>query len=141
MTRILLTVLIELTVAFVLLAPFLITGGMTVKAQIITVPMPENDTNLILNMKDRTQTLVNATTNETISVEKFIIKNGNETTNETLPGIGNMTTNETLPGIGNMTTNETLPGIGNMTTNETLPGIGNMTTNDNLTEKFKELGK
>jgi hypothetical protein len=129
MTRILLTVLIELTVAFVLLAPFLITGGMTVKAQIITVPMPENDTNLILNMKDRTQTLVNATTNETISVEKFIIKNGNETTNETLPGIGNMTTNETLPGIGNMTTNETLP------------GIGNMTTNDNLTEKFKELGK
>jgi hypothetical protein len=130
MTRILLTVLIELTVAFVLLAPFLITGGMTVKAQIITVPMPENDTNLILNMKDRTQTLVNATTNETISVEKFIIKNGNETTNETLPG-----------SIGNMTTNETLPGIGNMTTNETLPGIGNMTTNDNLTEKFKELGK
>jgi hypothetical protein len=145
MTRILLTVLIELTVAFVLLAPFLITGGMTVKAQIITVPMPENDTNLILNMKDRTQTLVNATTNETISVEKFIIQNGNETTNETLPAsVGNMTTNETLPGsIGNMTTNETLPGsIGNMTTNETLPGsIGNMTTNDNLTEKFKELGK
>jgi hypothetical protein len=129
MTRILLTVLIEFTMGFVLLAPFLINGWMTAKAQIITVPMPANGTKLLLNMKDHTQTLVNATTNETISVEKFIIKNGNETTNETLPGIGNMTTNETLPGIGNMTTNETLP------------GIGNMTTNDNLTEKFKELGK
>jgi hypothetical protein len=131
MTRIPLVVLIELAVAFVLLAPFLITGGMMVKAQIITVPMPENNTKLILNMKDHTQTLVNATTNETISVEKFITLNGNETTNETLPGsVGNMTTNETLPGsVGNMTTNETLPG-----------SVGNMTTNDNLTEKFKELG-
>jgi hypothetical protein len=137
MTRILLTVLIELTMGFVLLAPFLITGGMTVKAQIITVPMPENDTKLILNMKDRTQTLVNATTNETISVEKFIYFNGNETTNETISGsVGNMTTNETIPGsVGNMT-------IGNMTTNETIPGsVGNMTSNINLTEKFKELGK
>jgi hypothetical protein len=97
MARIPLMVLIELTVAFVLLAPFLITGGMTVKAQIITVPMPENGTKLLLNMKDRTQTLVNATTNETISVEKFIYQNGNETTNETIPGsVGNMTSNINL---------------------------------------------
>ena len=97
MTRIPLMVLIELTMAFVLLAPFLINGWMTVKAQIITVPQPENETKLILNMKDRTQTLVNATTNETISVEKFIIPSRNETTNETLPeSVGNMTTSETL---------------------------------------------
>jgi hypothetical protein len=132
MTRIPLMVLIELTVAFVLLAPFLITGGMTVKAQIITVPMPENGTKLLLNMKDRTQTLVNATTNETISVEKFIYHNGNETTNQTIPGsVGNMTSNETVPGsVGNMTSNETVPG-----------SVGNMTSNINLTEKFKELGK
>jgi hypothetical protein len=145
MTRIPLMVLIELTVAFVLLAPFLITGGMTVKAQIITVPMPENGTKLLLNMKDRTQTLVNATTNETISVEKFIYHNGNETTNQTIPGsVGNMTSNETIPGsVGNMTSNETVPGsVGNMTSNETVPGsVGNMTSNINLTEKFKELGK
>jgi hypothetical protein len=106
-------------VAFVLLAPFLITGGMMVKAQIITVPMPENNTKLILNMKDHTQTLVDATTNETISVENFTVYRPNMTTNETLSG-----------SIGNMTTNETLSG-----------SIGNMTTNDNLTEKFKELGK
>jgi hypothetical protein len=119
MTRIPLMVLIELTVAFVLFAPFLITGGMMVKAQIITVPMPENNTKLILNMKDHTQKLVNATTNETISVEKFIYRNGNETTNETIPG-----------SVGNMTSNETIPG-----------SVGNMTTNINLTEKFKELAK
>ncbi|MGB5090134.1 MAG: hypothetical protein WBN72_04225 [Nitrososphaeraceae archaeon] len=50
MTRILLMVLIELTMGFVLLAPFLINGGTTVKAQIVTVPMPENGTKLILNM-------------------------------------------------------------------------------------------
>jgi hypothetical protein len=132
MTRILLTVLIQLTMGFVLLAPFLINGWMTAKAQIITVPMPANGTKLLLNMKDHTQTLVNATTNETISVEKFIVIKGNETANETLPGnAANMTANETLPGnAANMTANETLAG-----------SVGNMTSNINLTEKFKELGK
>jgi hypothetical protein len=126
MTRILLMVLIGLTVTFVLSAPFLITGGMTAKAQIITVPMPANGTKLLLNMKDHTQTLVNATTNETISVEKFIYINGNETTNETVPGsVGNMTSSETIPGsVGNMTSSETIPGsVGNMTSSETIPEI------------------
>jgi hypothetical protein len=125
-------VLIGLTVTFVLSAPFLITGGMTAKAQIITVPMPANGTKLLLNMKDHTQTLVNATTNETISVEKFIYINGNETTNETVPGsVGNMTSSETIPGsVGNMTSSETIPG-----------SVGNMSSNINLTDKFKELGK
>jgi hypothetical protein len=145
MTRILLMVLIGLTVTFVLSAPFLITGGMTAKAQIITVPMPANGTKLLLNMKDHTQTLVNATTNETISVEKFIYINGNETTNETVPGsVGNMTSSETIPGsVGNMTSSETIPGsVGNMTSSETIPGsVGNMSSNINLTDKFKELGK
>ena len=110
---------IGLSAAFVLSAPFLITEWMLAQAQLITVPMPENGTKLILNMKDRIQTLVNATTNETISVSKFIYFNGNETTNETLPG-----------SVGNMTTNETLPG-----------SVGNMTTNDSLTDKFKQLSK
>jgi hypothetical protein len=119
MTRIPLMVLIELSVAFVLLAPFLITGGMMVKAQITTVPVPGNNTKLIFDMKKHTQTLVNATTNETISVENFTVYRPNMTTNETLAG-----------SFGNMTTNETLAG-----------SFGNMTTNDNLTEKFKELGK
>jgi hypothetical protein len=132
MTQISLMVLIGVTMTFVLSAPFLITGGMTAKAQIITVPMPANGTKLLLNMKDHTQTLVNATTNETISVEKFILIKGNETANETIPGnAANMTTNETIPGsVGNMTTNETIPG-----------SVGNMSSNINLTEKFKELGK
>src|SRR4249920_121727 len=125
MTQISLMVLIGVTVTFVLSAPFLITGGMTAKAQIITVPMPANGTKLLLNMKDHTQTLVNATTNETIRVEKFIVIKGNETANETLPGnAANMTANETLPGnAANMTANETLPG-----------SIGNMTSKANITE-------
>jgi hypothetical protein len=119
MTQISLMVLIGVTVTFVLSAPFLITGGMTAKAQIRTVPMPENGTRLLLNMKDQTQTLVNATTNETISVENFTFYKGNETTNETLPG-----------NAANMTTNETFPG-----------SIGNLTSKVNITEKFRELGK
>jgi hypothetical protein len=118
MPQISLMVLIGVTVTFVLSSPFLITGGMTAKAQIRTVPMPENGTKLLLNMKDHTQTLVNATTNETISVENFTLYKGNETTNETLPGNGNMTTNETLPG-----------------------NVGNMTAKINLTDKFRELTK
>jgi hypothetical protein len=138
-------VLIGITVTFVLSVPYLITGGMTAKAQIITVPMPANGTKLLLNMKDHTQTLVNATTNETISVERFIVPKGNETANETLPGnAANMTANETLPGnAANMTANETLPGnAANMTANETLPGnAANMTSKVNITEKFKELAK
>ena len=119
MTQILLMVLIGITVTFSLSVTFLITGWMTAKAQIITVPMPANGTKLLLNMKDHTQTLVNATTNETISVEKFIVIKGNETANATLAG-----------NAANMTANATLAG-----------SAGNMTANTNLTEKFKELGK
>jgi hypothetical protein len=145
MPQISLMILIGVTVTFVLSAPFLITGGMTAKAQIRTVPMPENGTKLLLNMKDHTQTLVNATTNETISVENFTLYKGNETKNKTLPGnVGNMTANEPLSGnVGNMTANATLAGsAGNMTANATLAGsAGNMTANTNLTEKFRELGK
>ena len=79
--------------------------------------MPENGTKLILNMKDRTQTLVNATTNETIMVRNLTENAGNATINESL------TTN-----AGNATTNESL------TTN-----AGNATTNVNLTSKFNAL--
>jgi hypothetical protein len=124
-------VLIEFTMASVLLAPLLITGGMTAQAQITTVPVPGNNTKLIFDMKKHTQTLVNATSNETISVENFTVYRPNMTTNESLTaGTENMTTNESLTaGTENMTTNETLPG-----------SVGNMSSNINLTEKFKELG-
>jgi hypothetical protein len=122
-------ILIGFILAFVLTLP-LIYNLMMAQAQIITVPMPENNTKLILNMKDLTETLVNATTNETIKVGNFTLYRPNATTNETLTtNMGNATTNETLTtNMGNATTNETL------TTN-----MGNATTINNLTAKFKEL--
>ena len=129
MTQTPLIVIIPLTMAFVLSVPFLLDGRMMAQAQIITVPMTENGTKLILNMKDRTQTLVNATTNETISVSKFIYFNGNQTTNETLAAnTGNMTSANT----GNMTSANTA----NMTSANT----ANMTSG-NLAERLKVLSK
>jgi hypothetical protein len=115
-------VVIQLTMAFVLLAPFLIDGRMMAQAQIITVPMTENGTKLIFNMKDRTQTLVNATTNETISVSKFIYLKGNQTANETLAA---NTANMTSANTANMTSANT----------------ANMTSNGNLAERLKGLSK
>jgi hypothetical protein len=97
-----------------------------------TLPENTNNTRMVLNLKDKTVTLINATTNETISVKPTTETRENITSNETLPGsVGNITSNETLPGsVGNITSNETLPG-----------SVGNMTSNINLTEKFGELGK
>jgi len=112
------TILIGLTIAFAVPIP-LIVNLMMVQAQNATLPLNTNNTRAIWNLKNQTITLVNTTTNETISVNPFPEK------------VGNMTTNETPSGsIGNMTTNETPSG-----------SIGNMTTNDSLSEKFTELGK
>ena len=110
MKRILLIILIQLTVAFALLIPSLTTEWIMAQGQIITVPMPANNTKLILDMKNHTQTLVNATTNETLSVENFTLYRGNATTNESLTtNAGNATTNESLTtNAGNATTNENL---------------------------------
>jgi len=97
MKLILSIILIQLTVAFALLIPSLTTEWIMAQAQIITVPMPANNTKLILDMKNHTQTLVNATTNETISVENFTLYRGNATTNESpTTNAGNATTNVNL---------------------------------------------
>ena len=109
-------ILIGFIVAFVITLP-LDANRMGTQAKIITLPETENNTRLILDMDSLTQTLVNTTTNETISVEKFTLFRPNATTNETL-------TSDT----GNTTTNETL-------TSDT----GNTTTNLNLTAKFNAL--
>ncbi len=96
MKRVLLIILIQLIVAFALLIPSLTTDWIMAQDQIITVPS-SNNTELILDMKNQIQTLVNATTNETISVENFTLIRGNATTNETLTtNGGNATTNENL---------------------------------------------
>jgi hypothetical protein len=123
------TILIGLILVFVITLP-LDVSLVVAQPQIITLPEEENNTRLILNMDNLTQTLVNATTNETISVENFTIYRPNGTTNETLTtSTGNATTNETLTtSTGNATTNETLT-----------TSTGNATTNVNLTDKFKEL--
>ena len=110
------TVLIGLIVASVISLP-LTENLIAAQGKIITLPGAENDTKLILNMDDLTKTLVNATTNETISIEKFTLYRPNATTNETL-------TTDT----GDTTTNETL-------TTDT----GDTTTNINLTAKFNAL--
>ena len=90
------TILIGLILVFVITLP-LTVNLMMAQAQIITLPGDENNTTLILDMDKHTQTLVNATTNETISVENFTLYKGNMTTNETLTAdTRNATTNETL---------------------------------------------
>ena len=88
---------------------------------------PPNDTRQIINLKENTITLMNKTTNETISTAPYLSNTGNTITNET---INNMTS----PGnTGSTITNET---INNMTS----PGnTGNMSIN--LTEKFEALAK
>jgi hypothetical protein len=105
--------------AFALLTPLVISHWAMAQIENTTLPENMNDIRQIIDLKDDTVTLINKTTNETIS-----IRNLSEDT-------GNMTTNETLAGdTGNMTTNETLS-----------PTTGNITTKVNLTEKFRELGK
>jgi hypothetical protein len=111
MNRIVWTFFIGTIVALTLLILPLTADRMIAQAQNATLIQNPNNTRTILNMKDHIALLVNATTNETISVSNFT---------------GNM---------GNTTTNENL--TGNTTTNENL--TGNTTTNENLTAKFKSL--
>jgi len=127
MNRILAITLIPVIFGFVILTPSIINDRMFASAQIINLPPSENGTRLILNMKNHTQTLVNATTNETISVENFTIYQGNTTTNETNKMI--------IPGkTGNTTTNETNKMI--------IPGkTGNIGNNENLSERLSKLAK
>ena len=109
------TIIVAIIIAFVISLP--LSAHLGAQAQIITLPGSQNNTRLILNMDNHTQTLVNATTNETISVEMFTLYRPNATTNE------NLTTDS-----GNTTTNE------NLTTDS-----GNTTTSINLTAKFNAL--
>jgi hypothetical protein len=109
--------IIGFSLALVLLAPSIIADWTIVQAQNTTLPQDTNDTRRVFNMIDNTVTLINATTNETISVMKFTTSAGNTTANETLP-----------TSAGNTTANETLP-----------TSAGNTTANETLTTKFKEL--
>jgi hypothetical protein len=123
----LLIVILVLSGTFSILISSPISHWAVAQIQNTTLPENMNNTMRIINLKDNTITVINKTTNETIS---------------TMPYSGN-TGNMTSGTAANMTANETLSGTAaNMTANETLSGTAaNMTANDNLTEKFKELGK
>jgi hypothetical protein len=98
-----------------------------VHAQNKTSPENKNDTRQIINLKDNTITLVNKTTNETISTTPYPGKTGNSTINETNKMI--------LPGkTGDSTINETNKMI--------LPGkTGNISNTENLSERLNNLSK
>jgi hypothetical protein len=112
-------VFLVLGVALSILISSPISDWAMAQIQNTTLPENTNNTRMVLNLKDKTVTLINATTNETISVKPVTETRENMTANETLSG-----------NAGNMTANETLSG-----------NAGNMTANINLTEKFRELGK
>ena len=127
LTQIKLTILIGLVIiAFAIEIPITISSMMA-QAQNTTLQRnTDNNTQAIWNMKDKTITLVNPTTNETIG--QFTMNPEKGTIDETLTNsTENATTNDTL------TPEET-------TINETLTtNTGNATTNVNLTDKFDSL--
>jgi hypothetical protein len=132
MNQILLAILIAMTVTQVLVVLPLIDNWMIAKAQ--NTITPENKTSqepaVKMIIKDNTVTVINTTSNETISIRNLTEDTGNATTNETITAdTGNATTNETITAdTGNATTNETITA-----------DTGNATTNETLTEKFKAL--
>lgn len=117
--NVLMTVFLVLSAAFSILIASPIFHWAMAQIQNTTLPETTNDTRRIINLKDNTITVINKTTNETISTTPYTGNTGNATPNESLSGTAlNATPNETLSG-----------------------NVGNMTTNDSLTEKFRELGK
>mgnify|MGYP003576456822 CR=1 FL=1 len=144
-----LTTLLTLVIQLLIINPVMAQDSNTTLAQ------NSNNTKLIVDLKNHTITTIDTTTNETISVKKFMpIEVANTTTNESLTtNIENATideiltpemetVNETLTTnqAGNATTNGNLtPEM--ETVNETLTTneAENATTNINLTDKFDAL--
>jgi len=75
---------IGLVIALAQFIPPIISDWTTAEAQNTTSSQNTNNTRMILNVKDNTVTLINATTNETISTRNLTEITGNTTTNETL---------------------------------------------------------
>jgi uncharacterized protein involved in copper resistance len=95
---------------------------------------------MIVDLKNQTKSLVDTTTNETISIKKFTPEEAANMTAFLAPE--NATTDETLTtDMDNATTDETLTtDMDNATTDETLTtDMDNATTNVNLTDKFNAL--
>ena len=91
------TVFLVLSVAFSILISSPVSHWAVAQMQNTTLPQNTNNTKQIVNLKDRTITLVNTTTNETISVKPIPETTGNMTANKTLSGTAaNMTANDNL---------------------------------------------
>ena len=123
MNRFTWTIFIGVALACVLVIHPLITSQVIAQgenktlAKNATSPHYTNNTRAIVDLKNHTITVIDTTTNETLSVRSFTEAAANTTTNQSLSGTAE-----------NMTANETL------TTN-----TGNATTNVNLTDKFNAL--
>lgn len=119
---IVLTTVVALVIQLLIISPVMAQGPNTTSAQ------NRNNTKLIVDLKNHTITLVNTTTNETISVKNLTPKAAvNTTTDE------NIITNAINATNGNLTPEKT-------TINETLTtNTENATTNGNLTAKFNAL--
>lgn len=73
----------------IFLVPSLLSDWNAAESQNWTLSNDTNNTKPVWNMKDRTITLVNPTTNETKLIGNFTVNPGNITTNETLTNMGN----------------------------------------------------
>ena len=112
-------ILVGLAIILILMIPL-------VQAQNTTFSTNASDVKIIKNYTDRTLTLLNTTTNETISITSIPQEDENMTTNQT-----------TQSNTENLTSNETL--THKKTTNETLTTNTPNTSNINLTDKFNTL--
>jgi hypothetical protein len=123
------TCFVVLITVLALMIQLLITNAVMAQDPNTTSSQNPNNTELIVDLKNKTITLVDKITNETIGVKNLVpITAGNMTKNESLTAdTANMTTNENLT-AENTTINESL------TTN-----AGNSTTSENLTDKFNAL--
>ena len=74
----------------IFLTPSLLSDWNSAESQNSTLSNDTNNTRPVWNMKDRTITLVNPTTNETEIIGNFTVNPGNMTTNETLTNMGNV---------------------------------------------------
>jgi len=145
MARLMWTSLIVVTAMFALVTQLFIISPAMAQDRNTTSAQNRDNTKLIVDLKNNTITLLNTTTNETISVKEYMPEAPLNTTT-----IENITTNQenAIDGtttIENITTNQENATNGNLTPentikNETLTENNkNTTTNVNLTSKFNAL--
>ena len=88
------TILVQAIIAIVLVISVSIPYIMSANAQNSNLSDGFNDKRMIVDLKNRTITLINGTTNETISVKNLTTIAGNVTANQNLTvDAGNLTTN------------------------------------------------